>query len=77
LNYLALKGIQFCGVVLDPTNVLCRCANVEYHKKFPFALAKSGEVYTIQLESIKFTDNTKGFGTKVHWKREEPELSHI
>ena len=77
LNYLALKGIQFIGLVLDPANELCKNASVDYHKKYPFALAKSGEVCTIQLISIKMTDNTKGFGTKILWKKEGLELSHI
>lgn len=76
LNYLALKGIQFIGVVLNPANELCRNANVDYHKKYPFALAKSGEICTIQLISIKMTDNTKGFGTKILWEKGELELSH-
>jgi hypothetical protein len=75
LNYLALKGIQFTGIVLDPADVLCQKAGNDYHKRFPFALAKSGEICTVQLESIKMTDNTKGFGTKIIWKREELELS--
>lgn len=75
LNYLALKGIQFTGVLLDPEHELCQKASAEYHKKFPLALAKPGEINTIQLDSIKMTDNTKGFGYKIQWQREELAVS--
>ncbi|MCU7550297.1 pyridoxamine 5'-phosphate oxidase family protein [Chitinophagaceae bacterium LB-8] len=76
LNYLALRGIQYTGVVLPSEDALCQNASADYHKKFPFALAKSGELYTILLESIKMTDNTKGFGTKILWERGELALNH-
>jgi uncharacterized protein len=74
LKVLALKGIQFKGAVLDFSDPLCANASSNYHKKFPFALAKSGEVWTIRLDCIKMTDNTKGFGTKIIWERNEVEL---
>lgn len=75
LNVLALKGVQFKGIVINASNALCQNAIADYHKKFPYALAKSGEVWTIQLESIKMTDNSKGFGTKILWNRSELILS--
>ena len=45
--------------------------DAEYHKKFPFALAMSGDIYAVQLEKIKLTDNGKGFGKKINWQRAE------
>ena len=68
LNRLAIKGIQFTGKVIDINDNLGINANAIYHKKYPFALAMAGEVWTIQLESIKMTDNTLGFGKKLLWK---------
>lgn len=67
LNQLAIKGIQFTGKVLPATDELCIDAASVYHKRFPFALAMPGEVWTIQLEVIKMTDNTLSFGKKIHW----------
>jgi uncharacterized protein len=76
LKVLALKGIQLRGVVLDFSDHMCINASSNYHKKFPFALAKSGDVWTLKLDFIKMTDNTKGFGTKIIWDRSEVALHH-
>jgi uncharacterized protein len=71
LNKLAIKGIQLSGYVLPFSNPLAVNAASEYHKKFPFALAIPGEVWTIQIDKIKMTDNTIGFAKKITWEREE------
>ena len=71
LKVLALQGIQWKGAILDSADPLSDSASSKYHKKYPFALAKPGEVWTIKLDYIKMTDNTKGFGTKILWKRDE------
>jgi uncharacterized protein len=67
LNTLAIKGIQFTGRILHPKNDLCSQAESVYHKRFPFALAMPGEIWTLQPETIKMTDNTLSFGKKLHW----------
>jgi uncharacterized protein len=69
MDYLALKGIQFTGTLI--TSNLPNQINPEvyYHKKLPFALAKPGHVWFIQLETIKMTDNTNIFGKKLVWER--------
>lgn len=67
INPLAIKGIQFTGRILDPNNELCSQADSVYHKRFPFALTMPGEIWTLQLEAIKMTDNTLSFGKKLHW----------
>lgn len=71
LNPVAIKGIQFTGSVIDSENVLSFDAAKIYHKKYPFALAMPGDVWTIQPEEIKFTDNTMGFGKKITWNLHE------
>lgn len=71
LNSLAIKGIQFTGSILDSRNELCFEAANLYHKRFPFALAMPGDIWTIQLEVIKMTDNTLSFGKKIHWNLHE------
>src|SRR5688500_971919 len=66
LNKLAIKGVQLKGFV-DETAV---GASDVYHKKYPFALAMKGEVWTVKLTFIKMTDNTIGIGKKIIWELE-------
>ena len=71
VNLLALKGIQFTGVILG--HDLPESINPAhfYHKKFPFAIAKPGKVWCSRLDKIKMTDNTRAFGAKLKWERTE------
>ncbi len=71
LSKLQVKGIQFDGVVLDASHPFNKKASVNYYKKYPVALAMQGEIMVIQINHIKMTDNTVGFGTKVTWNRFE------
>jgi uncharacterized protein YhbP (UPF0306 family) len=71
VNSLAIKGVQFTGKILHPKNELCSQAESVYHKRFPFALAMPGEIWTLQPETIKMTDNTLSFGKKLHWSLHE------
>jgi uncharacterized protein YhbP (UPF0306 family) len=68
LNSLAIKGIQFTGTIIDPKNELSFNASKMYHRKYPFALAMPGDVWTLQPDVIKMTDNTLSFGKKLHWQ---------
>ena len=70
LDKVLVKGIQFQGVITknDLFNV---AAAMHYHTKHPMAMAVPGDMWTLQLQYIKYTDNTRGFGTKVYWDREE------
>jgi uncharacterized protein len=70
LNPLAIKGIQFKGVVCCSDDPLSFEAKSLYHKKYPFAMAMQGEVWTIQLLQVKMTDNTLNFGKKLLWELE-------
>lgn len=69
-NVLAIKGAQFTGFIMEDTSFIHHHATAEYHKKIPMAFAMPGEVWTIQLETIKMTDNTISFGKKIYWERE-------
>lgn len=71
LNLLKIKGVQFEGIVLPNDHLLTKNASSHYYKKHPVALTMPGEIWTIQINSIKFTDNTLGFGSKLKWKRVE------
>ncbi len=70
LNFLAIKGIQFEGVVLPEDDPLTLHASTHYHKKHPVALAMPGQVWTIRLDHVKFTDNSLGIGKKLNWSRQ-------
>jgi uncharacterized protein len=70
LNALAIRGVQFTGSIVENIYIHHH-AKTEYHKRIPLALAMPGEVWAIQLETIKMTDNTIGFGKKIHWQRED------
>jgi uncharacterized protein YhbP (UPF0306 family) len=71
LNLLQIQGVQFEGIVLPPGHPSAKHASGHYHKKHPVALTIPGQIWTIQLNVIKFTDNTLGFGTKLYWSRIE------
>jgi len=77
LNKLAVKGIQFTGVVLNEDDPLCKDASRNYHSKFPMAIAIPGVVRTIQLNQLKMTDNVPGIFKKHSWQREEEAATQI
>lgn len=70
LRMLHIKGIQFDGILLASDHPDTRRAYAAYHKRFPFSIAMPGEVWTLRLDFVKYTDNSLGFGKKLHWKRE-------
>lgn len=69
LNKLAIKGIQFIGVLLTEGDPLCRYASKTDHSKFPLALAIPGVVWTIQLTQVRMIDNFPGRFKKYSWER--------
>ncbi len=69
LNALAVKGMQFEAIVLNNDHPLTREASGFYYKKHPMALAIPGEIKTIQINQVKMTDSTVGFGKKITWNR--------
>lgn len=69
IEVATIRGIQFEGVLLDESLDLTVKASAAYYLRFPYAMAVPGKLYMLQLNAIKFTDNTRGFGFKQHWKR--------
>ncbi len=70
LNTLLIKGVQFEGAVVEAGHPDAVNAAAQYYKKNPMAMAMPGEIWTVQLHSIKMTDSTLGFGKKIQWTRE-------
>lgn len=73
LNKVIVKGVQFEAVILDEQHLLMKQAAGYYYKKNPLALAIAGDVWAIQINQIKMTDSTLGFGKKITWSREKDE----
>jgi uncharacterized protein YhbP (UPF0306 family) len=70
LNAMVVKGVQFEGVVLTADHPDAANATVRYYKQNPLAITIPGELWTVQLQHIKMTDSTLGFGKKIKWSRE-------
>jgi uncharacterized protein YhbP (UPF0306 family) len=75
LNRLAIKGLQLNGTVVNAHDPLYVDASDIYYKKFPFALVMPGDLWIVQLDAVKMTDNTLAFGKKINWERQE-EMSY-
>ena len=69
LNPLAIRGIQFEGRAVEEDVVSLLQAATVYYAKFPMALTMLGKLWIVEIQSLKFTDNTKGFGYKNLWKK--------
>lgn len=65
-----IKGIQFTGKFTVPSGELLDKAKKTYYSKYPFALTMAGELWAVELLSIKMTDNTLGFGKKLIWEKQ-------
>lgn len=64
-----IRGVQFKGEIRRLEGAESEAARERYNRRFPVARALSAPVWEISLDEIKFTDNTLGFGKKLHWLR--------
>ncbi|WP_312212015.1 YhbP family protein [Pseudescherichia sp.] len=64
-----IRGVQFKGEIRRLEGAESEAARERYNRRFPVARAMSAPVWEILLDEIKFTDNTLGFGKKLHWLR--------
>ena len=60
-----IQGVQFKGEMLR-----CKDEKKIYLKRFPYALALSPTLWSIEVSFFKMTDNRLGFGKKLIWMRE-------
>jgi uncharacterized protein len=68
LETVSIKGVQFTGMFTPAEGDE---ASLIYYSRFPFARAIGGKFWVIKLKTMKYTDNTLGFGTKLHWQSEK------
>ncbi len=65
-----IRGVQFTGEIRRMEEEESAGARAQYNRRFPVARMLSAPMWEIRLTEIKFTDNTLGFGKKLHWLRE-------
>ena len=70
-------GLQFQGILSEPDGEKLKAAKNSYYKKFPFALIMPGELWIIQPEYFKMTDNRKLFAEKTEWKINSLSLNEV
>ncbi|MFY2738459.1 YhbP family protein [Pseudocitrobacter faecalis] len=65
-----IRGVQFKGEIRLLEGEESDEKRAKYIRRFPVARMLSAPVWEIRLDELKFTDNTLGFGKKLHWLRE-------
>lgn len=61
-----IQGVQFSGVIVSPDSYAEAPERI-YQDRFPYSDQLTGRFFFVQLQYLKFTDNTRKFGEKVHW----------
>ncbi len=59
-----IQGIQYQGIWGEANRQESRA----YLKRYPYAIALSPKLWHIDIEYVKFTDNTLAFGKKLEFK---------
>nr|WP_318384569.1 YhbP family protein [uncultured Enterobacter sp.] len=65
-----IRGVQFKGEVRRMSDEESDVPRGQYNRRFPVARVLSAPIWEIRLDELKFTDNTLGFGKKLHWIRD-------
>ena len=64
-----IRGVQFKGEIRRLSGHEEETMRARYVSRFPIARMLRAPVWEIRPDELKFTDNTLGFGTKLHWLR--------
>lgn len=65
-----IQGIQFKGCVERLEGEKEQLAIALYCRRFPVALTAKLPIWQLHLDNVKMVDNKLGFGTKLHWTRD-------
>lgn len=65
-----IRGVQFTGEIWRLEEAESVGPRAQYNRRFPVARVLSAPMWEIRLTELKFTDNTLGFGKKLHWIRD-------
>jgi len=63
-----IRGIQFSGIVSEPSGDMLEKVRFAYLKRFPVASLMDTRLWMVSLRYIKMTDNRFGFGKKLIWE---------
>jgi hypothetical protein len=74
LNKLSTKGIQLVGEILQQQHLLAKNAYMNYHKKYPMALALPGDMFTVRINYIKMSETLLGVIKKSLWNRAATDM---
>jgi len=66
-----LQGLQFTGFIKEVDKADLRQEKYCYIKRFPIASLTELQLWRMDPDFIKFTDNRLGFGKKMIWKKEK------
>lgn len=72
-NIRDIRGIQFSAIAERLENTARYDALSLYTSRHPLAKLKKTDVWYLQLQQLKFTDNRYLFGHKTHWNRSAGE----
>ncbi|MBB1580321.1 YhbP family protein [Serratia sp. OS31] len=64
-----IRGIQYRAQATMLNGEQEALARARYCKRFPIAKMMKAPVWQLDLQEVKMTDNTLGFGKKLHWAR--------
>jgi len=64
-----LQGVQLTGRMYRPEGELAAKAKKRYLRRFPYAAVVDLELWILEVDRAKMTDNTLGFGKKLIWER--------
>ncbi len=64
-----IRGVQYSAEAVMLSGDEERFARARYCKRFPIAKVMKAPVWQLNLQEVKMTDNTLGFGKKLHWAR--------
>lgn len=64
-----IRGLQFKALLKKSDGRVLDSNRLLYLKRFPYAVLKGGELWVLELQELKFTDNRLGFGKKLRWER--------
>ncbi|EPK7359086.1 YhbP family protein [Kluyvera intermedia] len=65
-----IRGVQFKGEIRLLEGDEAAEKRALYVRRFQVARVLSAPVWELRLDELKFTDNTLGFGKKLHWLRD-------
>jgi len=66
-----IRGIQFRGIVSEPSVEIAEKSKSVYLRRFPVAMLMDTHLWVVKLSFIKYTDNRLGFGKKLVWPERE------